>query len=287
MRRFGLQIFLALSLVATAIPARAAEDPYVVKGIPVDATAASAIEAQTIAINSGRAKAWAALYRRLTKAQDWPRQPALDDVTLQRMIRNYLPADERRSTTRYVASMTYAFNPDAVRRILRQNDIAYADMQAHPILVIPMAPGYEPRGAWASAWANPRYSAGSVPLILPRGDALDASALAPLNFSTMTWQDVEPAASRVHAQEAFVALAQPGNRQFIVKLKRLSSGNSPPIADVVAAVPPMSFDRPISPALGTPLKSGLVSGSVCSGVSRPALASHEKERTSPVSSITA
>lgn len=230
---------LAFLLVLASAPfARAGEDPYTVSGISVDATAASAIEAQTIAINSGQQRAWSTLYRKLTKAQDWPKQPTLDATQLQRLIRNYLPVNERRSTTRYVASMTYVFNPDGVRRVLRQANIAYADMQAHPVLVVPMSPAYQARAPWTLAFANPRYTGGAVPLLLPHGDAVDAAALGPLKFATATWQDIEPVASRLHATEAYLALAEPANGQFVVKLRRVAQGNSPTIPDVTMPVPP-------------------------------------------------
>ncbi len=52
-----------------------------------------------------------------------------------------LTAHERRSTTRYVADITYMFNPDAVARLLRAASIAYSQAPAHRILVIPMSPG--------------------------------------------------------------------------------------------------------------------------------------------------
>jgi hypothetical protein len=238
MQRLTVLAFLALAFLAVAPAARAADDPFTVTGVAVDASAASAIEAQTIAINGGRAKAWATLYRRLTKAQDWPHQPQLDDVTIERLIRNYLPVNERRSTTRYVANMTYVFNADAVRRIFRQYNIAYADAQAKPILIVPMAPGYQAHSAWASAWANPHYSQGAVPLLLPLSDTLDMSALGALKFPVSTWQDVEPVASRVHADEAWLVLVQPANGQVVVKLRRLGSGSSPTIPDVTVPVPP-------------------------------------------------
>src|ERR1700729_2069466 len=83
--------------------ASAADDLYSVSGIVVDASASSATQAQTLAINSGRARAWATLYRRLAKQEDWSRQPTLDDATLQRVVRSYLVSNERRSTTRFVA----------------------------------------------------------------------------------------------------------------------------------------------------------------------------------------
>jgi hypothetical protein len=234
MQRLILLLVLALGLQAAQM-AHAAEDPFTVSGIQVDATAASATQAETIAINTGRAKAWTALYRHLTKQEDWARQPALDDVTLQRIVRNYLPMNARRSTTRYVASMTYVFNPDAVRRILQRNDIAYTDVQAHPIMVIPMSPGYQAHSAWAQAWSDPHYASGPVPLLLPQGDT---SALGGLNLATAGLKDVQPFLSRAHAQEAYLAELESGNGPMTIKLKRLGSGPSAPIPDVSVPAPP-------------------------------------------------
>ena len=214
------------------------DNPYTVSNIPVDASAPSAVEAQTLAINSGRDKAWQALYRKLTKQQDWGHQPTLDPVTLQRMVRSYSVSKERRSTTRFVASMTYVFSPEAVRRVLRHANVAFADVAAKPLLVIPMSPGYAPHTPWTQAFADPRIAKGSVPVVLPLGDAVDSSALGSLQFGKASWQDIEPAASRVHATDAWLALAEPGAGHITIKLKRLGPGTSPSIPDVNVAVPP-------------------------------------------------
>jgi len=45
------------------------------------------------------------------------------------------------STTRYVADVTYMFNPEGVARLLRSAQIAFSQTQARRILVIPMSPG--------------------------------------------------------------------------------------------------------------------------------------------------
>ena len=89
MQRIAFVLMLGLACVFSLAGAHAADDPFTVSGISVDATAASASVAQNIAINQGRGRAWNTLYRRLTKQQDWARQPPLDDITLQRMIKNY------------------------------------------------------------------------------------------------------------------------------------------------------------------------------------------------------
>jgi hypothetical protein len=243
MRRIA--VFLALTLLALA-PATlvfAATDPYTVTNIPVDATAASATEAQTIAINSGKARALQIVLARLVKKEDIAKIPVLDDVALTRLIASYLPQNVRRSTTRYVASMTYSFNPAAIRHLLRSAAIAYTDTTAHPIMIIAMAPRWVSHSAWSNAWANPKFASGAVPLVSPVGDAVDAGALSALNFSDATWQDVEPAASRVHANEAMLVMLDAAKGQTVVKMKRLGLGSSPPVPDVtVPGNPPGTMD---------------------------------------------
>lgn len=238
MQRIVLLLVLGLACALPLGAARADGDPFTVSGIPVDATAASSTVAQNIAINEGRGRAWTTLYRRLTKTQDWPRQPALDDTALQRMIKNYVVSNERRSTTRFVANMTYMFNPDAVRRLLRTQNIPYVDIGAKPVMVVAMAPGYSAHSAWASLWFNPKFATGPVPILPPVGDAIDAQALGALNFATAQWPDVEPAASRVHATEAFLVQATPGKGGITVALRRLGPGASSPIPNVVVPVKP-------------------------------------------------
>src|SRR5271155_1550043 len=238
MQRIAFVLMLGLACVLSLARANAAEDPFTVSGISVDASAASASVAQNIAINQGRGRAWNTLYKRLTKQQDWARQPPLDDLTLQRMIKNYVVTNERRSTTRYVANVSYVFNPDAVRRLLRTQNIAYVDIDAKPVLVIPMSPGYSARTPWAQIWAQQKYATGAVPLVTPLGDPLDAQALGTVNFATAQWPDVEPAASRVHATDAFLVQATAGKGNITVAIRRLGPGAPTPIPNVVVPVRP-------------------------------------------------
>jgi hypothetical protein len=247
MRRLILAL-VAILVAASAASQLAAADPFTVSGIKVDATARSAIEAQTKAINSGRAKAWQTLYRRLTKQQDWDRQPALDDATLQRLVRSYQARDQRSSTTRFVANMTYVFNSNAVRRILQQATVAYSDVTARPLLVIPLAPGWSSQTPWTHAWKDSRFARGAVPLVLPLADTVDESALSSLHFDSAAWQDVEPMASREHATEAYLVLVIPQRAQMIVKIRRLASSPGPTIPDLSVPVQPktpaaQAFDK--------------------------------------------
>lgn len=247
MRALLLSLFVVLVATSVVSNAAAAGDPFTVSGIKVDATAQSAVEAQTLAINSGRAKAWQTLYRRLTKQQDWARQPTLDNTTLQRLVRSYQARDQRSSTTRFVANMTYVFNANAVRRILQQSSVAYSDTTARPILVIPLGPAWSAQTPWARAWKDQRFAHAAAPLVLPLADSIDTGVLGSLRFDSAEWQDVEPMASRVHAADVYLALVIPQRAQMIVKIRRLAASGGATIPDVVVPIAP---DTPSAKAFG-------------------------------------
>ncbi len=206
MYRFVRFFALACACLVSAVGAARADDPYTVRNIHVDASAVSASEAYNAGIAQGRPRAWQTVYRRLTRQQDWAKQPPLDDLGIQRLIKNYTITNERRSTTRYTGDVTYIFNPDQVRRVLRTTGVAYADAQAKRILIIPMAPGYVKGSGWVAVWNNPKLLNGSVPLVLPIGDAADMAVLGRLNFENANWNNVAGLAARMQANE--VALLQ-------------------------------------------------------------------------------
>jgi len=234
------RFILVILAFCLALPAAALadSDPYTVADVPVSASAASSSEAQTIAINAGRQQAWTILVHRLTRSQDWPKVPALDDLGIQRLIRTYQIAGEARSTTRYVAKVTYVFNADAVRRFLRGANIAYADAQAHPILIVPMGQAFAPHSPWAAAWADPKFAQAAVPFVTPSGDAAEGVTLSALQFATASWSDLAPTAAGLHAAQAVLAQALPARDRITVKLKMLGPSLSQMLPDVTVPVAP-------------------------------------------------
>ena len=82
----------------------------------------------------------------------------LDAAALLRLSRGYTIANERRSTTRYVADVTYMFNPDAVRaRCCAAPASPLPRAQAKRILVMPMSPGVQPWPLGPGADARRRF----------------------------------------------------------------------------------------------------------------------------------
>ena len=218
--------FLALLLVpATLRPAMAQEASlFTVPNLHVDATGASSTEALNAAIAQGRARAFQILYRRLTRQADWARQPPLDGASLLRLSRGYSIANERRSTTRYVADVTYMFNPEAVARLLRASQIAFSQTQAHRILVIPMSPGVG-HGPWAQALMSPSLREGQVPftVLAPEEDV----ALAGLNFDAAGWSDVAAVAGKNRVTEVALVQAVYAGGKMTVNIRRLGATEQP------------------------------------------------------------
>jgi hypothetical protein len=218
------KILLVLALAAWGLPALAADPPYTVSDVHVDATGASTAEASNTALEQGRPKAWQILYRRLTRQQDWARQPDLDSAALLRISRGTIVANERRSTTRYVADVTYSFNPEAVARLLQSAGIAYTQGAARRILLVPMSPGFQ-LGPWAQALNAPALKGSVVPFAVA-GDA-DAASLKDLNFDTAAWNDVAAAARRANASEAALVQSDYANSKLTVSIRRLGAGEVP------------------------------------------------------------
>jgi hypothetical protein len=202
---------------------------FTVAHVHVDASGYSASVAQSVAFAQGRPKAWDTMFRRMVRQQDWAKEPKLSDIDLQRLVRSFTVANERRSTTRYTADITYFFNPAAVARVLKTANIAFAQSSAHRFLLLPMMPQFARGSPWTNAFVAPRFADAIVPFTLPIGDALDASALAHLDFNTATWLDIADVAERVHATEAVLALMtiDANQRKLQITIKRIGIGEAP------------------------------------------------------------
>lgn len=212
-------------------------DPYSMT-VPVDATAASASVAQNNAINGGRARAWGALSHRMVPQKDWDKLPKLDDPGLERLIRGYTVADEKRSTTRYMARVTYIFNPNAVRHLLRVANIGISEQGGSAILLVALSPSFNPQSPWARAVAQTKIPGAAFPLVTPIGDEVDQSSLGPLRLGA-GWGQIEPVAQRVHAGEAVLMHASnPAASKMTVRMRRVGPTRSTVmLADVEIPIP--------------------------------------------------
>ena len=220
----GALVMSAPALAAPApvqAPAAAATpallpDLWTVGPVTLDATADSAQTARDQAASKGRAEAWTKLYRRIAATAQWPKQPQFDDNRIIRLIRSAPITNERRSITRYVADVTYRFNPAAVRQALRAAGIPFTEQRSKPALVVPVTAdkGFDPAGPWAMAWDDPEFDQGLVPVVLPKGDGEDAAILQMPNLAQLDWGALQAFADRYNASQVVLATASEDGKAF-------------------------------------------------------------------------
>jgi hypothetical protein len=174
--------FLAVFAAPPAQAQRQARNEVFAVTVPVDATAATASAARDAARADGQRRAFRQLVERLAASGDAARLPRIDDATLTNMVQDIEVANERSSAVRYLAEYTYRFRPDAVRRLLRQANVAFAETPSKPVVVVPVlrrgdgAVLWDDPNPWRRAWAA-RKPGGLVPVIVPDGDLGDVAAV--------------------------------------------------------------------------------------------------------------
>jgi hypothetical protein len=202
-----------LLVLAALVPARAETSVFSVRDVSVDKSAEAATSARDAAIRTGRNAAFNALLRRLTLKASWPRLPKASEVNAEDYLASFTITDERTSTTRYLAKITYDFAPDKIRALLKSYGIAFGETRAKPAVLLPVlltqgdALLWQPENTWAQAWRGKSFDQALAPIIVPVGDLSDISDTAGLNPAAPDWMSVNALAGYYGATRVFVAAA--------------------------------------------------------------------------------
>ena len=203
---------------AAAPPARPAAvqaaNLFAVNDVKIDATAESATSARDLALGQGARQAFTKLFRRLTAMAVWSKQPQLMEAQAQRLVQSTLVNNERRSTTRYLADVTYTFNAASVRQLLRTSGVAFTETRSRPALVIPLVGdlAFDAMSPWARVWSDVSYRQGLVPMILPQSDPADLDFLSRSDLRQLDWAALTPLVRRYNASEVVIAIASPDSK---------------------------------------------------------------------------
>jgi hypothetical protein len=149
---------LGLLLTVLAGPAHAqgparADAAYTVGKYPVEATAQNAVAAKEKALAEGQRLAFRSLLKRLVPVTSYNRLAALAGVQAANLIGGVAVKSERNSTTQYIATLDFTFEPTAVRDLLRDEAIPFVDVQAPPVRLVPV-------------YVAPAAEGGTVPVAL-------------------------------------------------------------------------------------------------------------------------
>ena len=206
-------LLLASQVAFGALPA-AAGDLFTVKNVHVDVTADSAATARGLAQAQGQREALSVLLKRLTLPEDWDRLPPVDDQTAQNAVSGFQVANEKASSTRYIANLIVSFQSGAVRGILGRAGIPYAETQARPALLLPVLEKdgarilWEDANPWRDAWNKLDLADAMKPVIVPLGDIDEMNLVPAAKAVEGDAEAIQSLADRYGAADAVVALAR-------------------------------------------------------------------------------
>ena len=219
--RLSRGLLAALLSVAAALlmpdssAAQVAGDVFRVSEIPVDVTASDAVAARQEAIEQGQRQGLERLLRRLVPAERHRDLPSVGALPIERYVRSLEIADEELSSTRYMADLTIAYAPEAVRDLLAGAGLPFAQTASAPLLVLPLYEGPEgPRlwpedNPWWQAWADNLDPERLVRLALPLGDLEDMALVGVEQAQAGDRAALLALAGRYGSQDVLVASARP------------------------------------------------------------------------------
>jgi hypothetical protein len=133
---------------------------FTIANYPVEATAKDAVAAKEKAHAEGQQAALGALLKRLVPVTAYNRIDHLKSVRAADFIDGVAIRSESNSSTRYIASLDFSFQADAVRDLLNRQGVPFVEEQAPRLVLVPVtadtkdgATRYSAAsGSWANVW---------------------------------------------------------------------------------------------------------------------------------------
>ena len=227
--------FAAICLCAAVLLPTAGEagDVFTIDRLEVDAEGGSAAEAREIALARGRTAALRALLRRLTPQDYWSVLPQVASADAVSMVSGIQVSNEKTSTTRYLADVTFSFEANRIREILRFSQIPFSETQARDAVLLPVletADGlllWEEENLWATHWKERNLANELVPLLSPLGELEDIVSVNVSDAVAEDWQSLGAFANRYGVGDVMLAKAtlqgEGATQSLLIRAARVSS----------------------------------------------------------------
>ena len=206
-----LACVLALGGLALPVPVRAqGMDVFEVRDVAVDVTAETAAQAREQAYAEGEAGAFRTLLERLTLRIEHEGLPKLKADEIASYIKDFSVADEKTSSVRYLARLSFRFKHEEVRALLNDFGFSFAETVSKPVLVLPVFQNlgalilWDDPNPWLDAWAARPKRDGLVPTLLPLGDLADIAAIGAEQAMDGDLQRLAAIAGRYGASDTLV-----------------------------------------------------------------------------------
>ncbi|MEM7021834.1 MAG: DUF2066 domain-containing protein [Pseudomonadota bacterium] len=195
-------------------PAASSADAFTVGGIPVDVTSTDAVSARNQAIVEAQQAGLDRLLQRLVPAEEQARLPRAANLPINDYVQSFQIDSEELSSTRYIGQLTVSYEPDAVRGLLQQSDIPFAQTVSVPMVVLPL---YETQAGarlwpednpWWEAWALHMDPEELLRLVLPLGDLEDFAKVSVQQAQVGDTLALADLARRYGAEDTLVVTAR-------------------------------------------------------------------------------
>ena len=186
---------------------------YTVWNLPLDETAESAAAAREIALAKGQSQAFKHVIDQIVPKTEHVRVPELTPAVLLEVVSGIEVENEKISRVRYLANLTVRFSRPAVRRLLRDANIPFAETAGNPLIVLPVYRSagtvqlWDAENIWLESWQGLPSLDGLLPLIVPKGDSEDIAAISPEQALNGDERRIGAIAKRYQAKGAVLAVA--------------------------------------------------------------------------------
>ena len=203
-----------------------AGDPFMVRGVHVDAQADNALEAQTLAIAQGQGAAANILVNRMSLEAERLSKgfTGVTDSDGAKMIRALEIANEKRSATRYLGDIDVAFNQNAVAQYMRIKGLTLVSSQSRQRLVIPVLAGENPwaDNEWSRAWQAGQLENALTPMqaVTPKPGL--ERLMYNINDANIDIKDLQTIGQAFGVEQVLIAEAQQGYSGYTVTLKDIA-----------------------------------------------------------------
>ncbi len=168
--------------IAISISANAKNQAFSVDNIAINETYADLSNAREQALDQATKKAFEQLLARLSTQS--LHDINLDEINPSTYVSTYDIKHEKMSRKHYEAEFSFQFNPVLIRQFFKTHHIAYSEIQAKPILIIPVYNNagttivWEEKTEWFKSWQNYSSDGQKLSIIVPHGDIHDLTKLS-------------------------------------------------------------------------------------------------------------
>ncbi len=188
---------------------------FAVQGVDADVTDKDATTAKNLALVQVQMKAIVMLAAKLGTPELATEIAKLDQKDVLPLLKSLSIEQESTGPGHYIGRFTVRFLPTKIRALFEKYGVnVVVELQATPMLILPLwktADGTKlwEDNLWLAAWRNLHAEQSSVPLIVPIGDAEDASAVTAQDVLNLNPLKLEVLRRRYDVRTILVAVGEP------------------------------------------------------------------------------